>query len=93
MRAGLPVIASDVGGVKEAVTDGTTGFLVSPGNATELANRLAVLLANPVLRAQMGAAGRARFEREFTLEQMLQKTREVYKKSLVAQPLATVNAI
>lgn len=82
MRAGLPVVASNVGGVSEAVIDGATGFLVSRGDVEGLSDRLERLLRNPALRVQMGAKGRKRYEMHFTAEQMLKKTMEVYERLL-----------
>ncbi|GIW24930.1 MAG: glycosyl transferase [Meiothermus sp.] len=82
MRAGLPVVASNVGGVAEAVIDGETGFLVPRGDLQALRSRLAQLIDNPQLRRQMGMAGRARYEAHFTLEQMLDKILAVYEKVL-----------
>jgi glycosyltransferase involved in cell wall biosynthesis len=67
MAAGLPVVASGVGGVPELVADGETGLLVPPGDAEALADALRNLLRDKALRARMGVAGRARVEREFTL--------------------------
>lgn len=82
MRAGLPVIASKVGGVAEAVVDGETGFLAPRGDAQALRIRLAQLIGDSQLRMQMGLAGRTRYETYFTLEQMLEKTLAVYEKML-----------
>lgn len=82
MRAGLPVVASDVGGVREAVADGETGFLVPRGDAGTLRERLARLLADPVLRRRMGEAGRRRYEASFTFEHMFRKTLAVYEEVL-----------
>ncbi|WP_119342096.1 glycosyltransferase [Meiothermus hypogaeus] len=82
MRAGLPVVASNVGGVAEAVIDGETGFLVPRGDVQALRSRLTQLIEDPQLRSQMGMAGRARYKAHFTLEQMLEKTLEVYEKVL-----------
>lgn len=79
MRAGLPVVASNVGGVSEAVVDGTTGFLVLRGYVEGLSDRLERLLQDPALRVQMGAEGRRRYEMHFTAEQMLRKTMNVYE--------------
>ena len=79
MRAGLPTVASDVGGVRESVVDGTTGFVVRQGDVDHLHERLAVLLEDARLRATMGAAARARFEEHFTFEQMLERTLAVYR--------------
>lgn len=79
MRAGLPVVASNVGGVSEAVAHGETGFLVDPGDEEGFHRRLVDLLDDPFLRRRMGAAGRARYESRFTLRQMLDKTMAVYQ--------------
>lgn len=78
MRAGLPVIASDVGGCAEAVEIGSNGFLVRRGDDRTLAQLLENLLKRPELRAQLGAEGRRVYERRFTFEHMAQQTRAVY---------------
>ncbi|MCI0432340.1 MAG: glycosyltransferase family 4 protein, partial [Gemmatimonadetes bacterium] len=59
MGAGLPVVASAVGGIPEAVVDGETGLLVEPDKAEALADALRRMLENPALREKMAAAGRA----------------------------------
>lgn len=90
MRAGLPVVASDVGGVREAVADGVTGFLVKCGDPESLRGRLRMLLRDPDLRARMGAEGRRRYLAEFTLESMLSRTRELYRELLdLSEPVST----
>ena len=78
MRAGLPVVASDVGGVSESVLEGTTGFLVPRGDVELLRARLALVLRDPSLRTRLGRAGRAHYERRFTLAHMLEKTLAIY---------------
>jgi glycosyltransferase involved in cell wall biosynthesis len=82
MRAGLPVVASDVGGSREAVVEGQTGFLVARGDAEMLRDRLRRLLLDAELRTRMGAAGYARFHGHFTFERMLEKTKRVYYEIL-----------
>lgn len=84
MRAGLPVVASAVGGVDEAVADGHTGYLIPRGDATVLRDRLARLLSDPALRARMGAEGRARYEEEYTLDRTVHRTLGVYRQVLAA---------
>jgi len=81
MRASLPVAATDVGGVSESVIDGKTGFLVPPKNPWALAKALGALMADGALRRQMGAAGRHRFEAEFTFDAMYEKTMSVWQKA------------
>ncbi len=85
MRAGLPVVASDVGGVGESVCDGENGFLVPRGDVLTLRERLQRLISNETLRAKMGAASRRRYVEEFTSEQMVSKTLAVYKKVLACK--------
>src|SRR5207237_9611998 len=62
MAAGLPVVASAVGGVPEVVLEGETGFLVPVEDERALTAALARLLADRGLRARVGAAGRRRAE-------------------------------
>jgi len=80
MAAGKPVIASRVGGVPEAVMEGFTGLLVTPGDAPALAGALRTLLFDQELRRRMGEAGRKRAKEVFDLKQMLDQTEEIYYK-------------
>ena len=84
MRAGLPVVASAVGGVGEAVVDGETGFTVPRGDVKAMRDRLRQLVAAPELRSQMGAAGRDRFEQLFSQEGMVDSTLGIYREVLEA---------
>mgnify|MGYP000977369083 CR=1 FL=1 len=79
MRAGLPVIASDVGGCKEAVIDDVTGYLVPRGDLKCLKDRLERLINNSKLRSTMGEKGSERFSKYFTVDEMTKKTIAVYK--------------
>jgi glycosyltransferase involved in cell wall biosynthesis len=65
MGAGVPVVATQVGGVSELVEDGTNGFVVRPGDVEQLTDRLHRLLIDPGLRADFGAAGRDKVGTEF----------------------------
>lgn len=78
MRAGLPVVATDVDGVREAVIEGETGFLVPRGDTASLRERLQLLLASGPTRARMGHNGRKRYETGYTVGAMLRKTESVY---------------
>jgi glycosyltransferase involved in cell wall biosynthesis len=78
MRAGLPVIASSVGGIEESVHDGQTGFLAPRAGEAVLQERLGQLLASPELRVRMGAQGRTLYEQQFTLGRSVAKTLAVY---------------
>ncbi len=80
MAAGLPVIASRVGGLPEAVVDGDTGLLVPPENAPALADAI-VRLADDRPRARaLGAAGAARVQARFSMAAMAEGTLAVYRR-------------
>lgn len=78
MRAGLPVVASDVGGIAEAVVDGHTGALVEASRPDALADALAPLLRDAELRRRWGQAGRARFGQQFEFANHLRRIWAVY---------------
>ena len=80
MMAGLPVVATRVGGVPELVEDGVTGFLVPPKDPDALAEALQRLIADPELRLRMGQAGRKKALKEFTLDRMLRETERAYRE-------------
>jgi glycosyltransferase involved in cell wall biosynthesis len=83
MAASVPIVATAVGGVPEIVRDGEGGRLVEPPpDQGRLLAALEPLLGDPVLRRRMGAAGRERFERNFTLDRWVEKTRSVYESVL-----------
>ena len=84
MRAGLPVVASSVGGVSESVRDGENGYLVERGDVGAVSDRIRRLLQDAGLRARMGRAGRARYERDFTLGQSVSRTLDVYRRVIEA---------
>ena len=79
MAAGRPVVATDIPGCREAVVDNETGFLVPPHTPAALAEALARLIADPALRARLGAAGRQRVLENFSDEIVCQKTMEIYE--------------
>lgn len=86
MRAGLPVIATDVGGCRESVKDGNNGLLVPRGDLDALAGALRSLLADDSLREAMGERGRERFAGLFTFEHMYRNYRRLYASLLAAVP-------
>ncbi len=81
MAAGLPIVATHVGGIPDAVAEGASGFLVPAGDVDALADRLARLAADPALRARLGAGGLARVE-EFSVQTMVRRTEELYERLL-----------
>jgi glycosyltransferase involved in cell wall biosynthesis len=78
MAAGLPVVATRVGGNAEVVLDGETGIVVPGREAAPLAHAIATMSADPKVRREMGKAGRRRVEREFSIERMVDDYRRVY---------------
>ena len=80
MRAGLPVVASDVGGVKEIVTDNQTGYIVPRGDVATLRQKLAYLIANESARTSMGILARQKYESELTFQHMYDKTLAIYQE-------------
>jgi glycosyltransferase involved in cell wall biosynthesis len=80
LRAGLPVVAADVGGVGEAVRPGVNGLLVPAENPPALAGALGKLLGDARLRQAMGEEARATYERRFRVEVMVERTVAVYAR-------------
>jgi len=80
MAAGLPIVATRVGGVPELIEHGVHGLLIDRGDADALARAVASLLRNPVLRAEMGARGRERQRREFDIDAMVRRLETVYEE-------------
>jgi glycosyltransferase involved in cell wall biosynthesis len=82
MRAGLPVVSSDVGGVSESVEPGRTGFLVPRGDAGELQKRLRQLLTDAELRMRLGQEGRRQYENRFQFDRTTARTMSIYRDVL-----------
>jgi len=80
MACRLPVVASRVGGLPEAVADGETGILVPAGDAGALTDAILGLLTDGQRATAMGMAGRARVERHFAVEPMVEGYLEVYRR-------------
>lgn len=68
MSHGLPVVSTSEGAIPDMVAEGESGFLVPRQDPHTLADRLALLVTDPVLRVQMGSAGRARYRARFTTD-------------------------
>lgn len=83
MRTRLPIIATDVGGVSEAVKHGCNGFLLPKNDEDELVRKLTILLNDSVLRSEMGRESRRLFEENFTFFKMLTQTEDLYEKLLM----------
>jgi glycosyltransferase involved in cell wall biosynthesis len=88
MAAGLPVVASRVGGVPELVVDGQTGLLVPAGDPERLAGAVGWLLADAALRRRLGEAGRARVREHFDLDSVRRAHLDLYRRELARRGLA-----
>lgn len=82
LAQGRPVVATASGASPEIVRNGREGFLVAPGDAGALADRLELLLEAPALRRRLGDSGRRRVREVFSLERMVAGTQEVYAAAL-----------
>ena len=80
MSAGLPVVATRVGGNPEVVVDGATGLLVEPGEPRQLAAALQSLLGDEARRLTLGAAGRRRVDETFSMERFVDAHVQLYER-------------
>ena len=94
MALGRPVIATDSGGPREIVAQNQTGLLVPPKNPAALAEAICCLINDPQARAEMGAAGEARYRAQFTAARMAREMLALYHEVLpptetpIREPLA-----
>ncbi|GAB4345913.1 MAG: glycosyltransferase [Candidatus Abyssubacteria bacterium] len=91
MAAGAPVVVTDVGGNREIVVDGETGFLVPPRDPEALANKVCLLLRDKALAKQMGENGRKRVESLFSQERMVRDYEQLYLSLLEKKGRRCVN--
>jgi glycosyltransferase involved in cell wall biosynthesis len=87
MATGLPVVGTDIGGLREQIEHGVTGLLVAPRDADELVQALTTALRQPELRARMGAAARIRVEQRYSLASMVDAYEDLYDQ-LVREPVS-----
>jgi glycosyltransferase involved in cell wall biosynthesis len=78
----LPVIATAVGGLKDIVVDGETGFLVPSHSPGRIAEKLQLLIDQPDLRKSMGEKGLARAEKEYSAAVYVEKVHQLYQDLL-----------
>lgn len=87
MAMGLPVVATQVGGIPEIILDGETGFLVPPADSKALADAFRKLADDPDLRQRMGAAGKVRSE-QFSWARAADAVAQIYSETL-GEPIST----
>jgi polysaccharide biosynthesis protein VpsI len=85
MAAGLPVISTPVGGIPEAVEDGVTGMLVSPGDVAALSDALVKVLSDVDLADSMGRKGRERQRAVFSRESMGAACTDLYTRTVLSR--------
>lgn len=86
MTAGVPVVASAVGGIPEQIRHYCEGLLVAPADGIALGNAVLQLLKNPTLMRQLGEAGRQRALSHFSFTRMVEETEDIYRAILGWQP-------
>lgn len=93
MIAGVPVVATDVGGTREAVAEGETGFLVPRQDPELIAERVGRLLEDPALARSMGAKGLERARERFSIEAMVAAYQALYERASASSPPPTSSII
>jgi glycosyltransferase involved in cell wall biosynthesis len=94
LAAGVPAVATAVGGTPEVIDDGRTGYLVEPGTAAPLARRVGELLADDGWRRLMGERGRRRVRTDFTFAAQARQYAELFDRLVpAAQPAAPAAAV
>jgi glycosyltransferase involved in cell wall biosynthesis len=86
MRAGLPIVATDVNGIYEQVEDGINGFLVPHQDSPALVTALSKLIESANLRQQLGEMSRKKFLNEFNIERMMTDVHHLYDRTLGNPP-------
>jgi glycosyltransferase involved in cell wall biosynthesis len=97
LASGLPVVASQVGGIPDLVEHGSNGLLVPPGDPHSLARAISYLANDPQLRSEIGSRNRAKAEATLEWAQVTKRYLSIYEAvmhqlptpSLVAQPTAS----
>ncbi len=84
MLAGIPVVATDVGSVRESVDDGTTGLVVPPEDPAALAEAIRRLIDDPAMRTSLGAEARRRGVERFTVEATVGAYLDLYREVLAS---------
>jgi glycosyltransferase involved in cell wall biosynthesis len=82
MATALPVVASDVGGLRELVEDDRSGLIVPPAHPGGIAAAIARLAESSELRSRIGAAARARVVENYSMEKMAARTLALYRACL-----------
>jgi glycosyltransferase involved in cell wall biosynthesis len=82
MAAGLPVVATHVGGNPDVVVNGSTGFLTQPSDPVQLAEAIRKLIESPILRQAMGQMGKSRCQEHFHIDVIVNRLNSFYQQIL-----------
>jgi glycosyltransferase involved in cell wall biosynthesis len=93
MAAAKPVVATDVGGAREAIREDETGHLVAAGDDETMAVRIISLLLNPQRARALGAHGRRVVEENFSCEAQLERTQNLYERLLSRSPAVAPSTV
>jgi glycosyltransferase involved in cell wall biosynthesis len=93
MAMGKPVVATDVGGTREAILEGVTGFVVEPGDPEALADRIGRLAEQEAMRAAMGQAAMRRVEECFSVEKNVRATERLYREMMNGTAAGSVGEV
>jgi glycosyltransferase involved in cell wall biosynthesis len=93
MGAGVPVIATRVGGNLEIVEDGMSGLLVPPRDSPMLADAIIAVLKNPVLAANLGDAGKRRVADMFSVDRSIREVEDLYEELVKLPSSRLVEAV
>ena len=91
MAAGLPIVASGVGGIRELIADDRTGLLVPAGDPPALADRLCRLMADPALAARLGDAARDDAHARYSFERMVAAFEQLYLSELTRRGIVAAH--
>ena len=91
MSSQRPIVATRVGGIPQAITDGESGILVPPASSSSLALAICTLLKDSSLRTRLALKARQRFEMEFTMTRMIQAHQSIYLNCLCQQGILIAN--
>jgi glycosyltransferase involved in cell wall biosynthesis len=80
MASKKPCIGSNLDGIPEVIVNGVTGYLFTPGNSEDLADKMEILINNKRLRIQMGNEGFKRVNDHFNTDLFLKRTKNFYDK-------------
>jgi glycosyltransferase involved in cell wall biosynthesis len=92
LAAGVPVVSTDVGGVRDVVEDGRSGFLVPPGDVEELGRALDRLAGDPALRQELGGRGRDVIAR-YSIPRLVDDLDLLYRELVEARESAPAHAV